>query len=54
MLYFYGFCNGSAAAAVEYHQQFSMHKILDHRVFSVVFNMLFEHGMLSIVHVSFE
>jgi hypothetical protein len=55
MLYIYGFCDGSVTAAVEeYHRRFSVRKILDHRMFSKVFNTLRNHVTLSSVHVSSE
>jgi hypothetical protein len=47
MLYFYGFCNGSATVAVEeYRRRFPMHRIPDCWVFSKVFNTLRECGTL--------
>ena len=47
MLYVYGFCNGSATAAVEeYRRQFPVHRISDRRVFYKVFSTLRECGML--------
>jgi hypothetical protein len=56
MMYVYGFCNGSAAAAAveEYFQRFPVRRIPDHRVFSKAFSTLCEHGMLPIAHVSSE
>ena len=43
MLYVYGFCDGSATAAVEeYRPRFLMRRIPDRRVFSKVFNTLRE------------
>ena len=55
MLYVYGFCDGSATAAVEeYRRQFPMRIIPDRRVFSKVFNTLRECGRLPSVHVSSE
>jgi hypothetical protein len=39
MLYVYGFCGGSATAAVEeYCWRFSVHRIMDRGVFSKVFD----------------
>jgi hypothetical protein len=53
MLYVYGFCNGSATAAIEeYRRRFPMRRILHHRVVSKVFNALYECGMLPSAHVS--
>jgi hypothetical protein len=52
MLYVYGFCDGSATAAVEYHRQFPLRGILDLRVFFKVFNTLRERGTLPSAHVS--
>jgi hypothetical protein len=55
MLYVYGFCNGSATAAVEeYHQRYPMHRIPDRRVFSKGFNTLCILGTLPSAHVSSE
>jgi hypothetical protein len=52
-LYVYGFCDGSATAAVEeYCRRFPMHRIPDCRVFSKVFNTLYESGTLSSANVS--
>jgi hypothetical protein len=54
MLYVYGFCDGSATAAVEeYHRRFPMRRIL-YRVFSKVFNTLYGHGKLPSAHVLSE
>jgi hypothetical protein len=53
ILYVYGFCDGSATAAVEeYYQQFPIRIILNCRVFSKVFNTLRERGTLPNAHVS--
>jgi hypothetical protein len=54
MLYVYGFCGGSATAAVEYRRQFPVRRILDHRVFSKVLNTLRECSMSPSAHVSSE
>jgi hypothetical protein len=55
MLCIYGFCNGSATAAVEeYHRRFHMCRIPYCRVFSKVFNTVHECGMLPSAHVSSE
>jgi hypothetical protein len=55
ILYVYSFCDGNEnAAAEEYHQQFPMHRILDRRVFSKVFNILSEGGMLPSADASSE
>ena len=55
MVYVYGFCDGSATAAVEeYCRRFPMHRIPDLRVFSKVFNTLRECSMLPSAHVSSE
>jgi hypothetical protein len=55
MLYVYGFCNGSASAAVEEHRvRFPTRRILDRRMFFKVLNMLREYGSLPSVHVSSE
>ena len=55
MMYVYGFCDGSATAAVEeYSRQFPMDRILDCRVFYMVFNTLRECSTLPSAHVSSE
>ena len=55
MMYVYGFCNGSATAAVEeYRRRFPMRRIPDRRVFYKVFNTLRECGTLPSAHVSSE
>ena len=55
MLYAYGFCDGSATAAVEeYRRWFPMRRIPDRRVFSKVFNTLRECGTLPSAHVLTE
>jgi len=55
MMYVYGFCDGSATAAVEeYRQWFPMRRIPDHSVFYKVFNTLCECGTLPSAHVSSE
>ena len=55
MIYVYGFCDGSATAAVEeYCRRFPMRRIPDRRVFYKVFNTLRECGMLPSAHVSSE
>jgi hypothetical protein len=55
MLYVYGFCDGSAAAAVEeYRRRLPMCRIPDRRVFSEVFNTLHERGTLPSAQVSSE
>ena len=55
MMYVYGFCDGSATAAVEeYRRRFPMRRIPDRRVFYKVFNTLHECGTLPIDHVSSE
>jgi hypothetical protein len=55
MLYVYGFCDGSATAAVEeYRRRFPTRRIPDRRVFSKVFNTLRESGTLPSVHTSSE
>ena len=53
MMYVYGFCDGSATAAVEYRQRFPMRRIPDRKVF-YVFNTLRECGTLPSAHVSSE
>ena len=53
MIYVYGFCDGSATAAVEeYCRRFPMRRIPDRRVFYKVFNTLRECGTLPSAHVS--
>jgi len=55
MMYVYGFCDGSATAAVEkYRRRFSMRRIPDRRVFYKVPNTLRECGTLPSAHVSSE
>jgi hypothetical protein len=55
MLYIYSFCNGSATAAVEeYFRQFRVHRTVDRRVFSEVFNTFCKYGTLLNAHVSSE
>ena len=55
MLYVYGFCNGSATAAIEeYRRRFPMRRIPNRRMFSKVFNTLRECCTLPSAHVSFE
>jgi hypothetical protein len=55
MVYVYGFCDGSAAAAVvEYRQRSQNCRIPDRRVFSIIFNTLREAGTLPGAHVSSE
>ena len=55
MMYVYGFCDGSATAAVEeYRRRFPMRRIPDRRVFYKVFNTLRESGTLPSAHVSSE
>jgi hypothetical protein len=55
MMYVYGFCDGSAAAAVkEYRRQFPMCRIPNCRVFSKVFITLRECCTLPGGHVSSE
>jgi len=55
MMYVYGFCDGSATAAVEeYRRRFPMRRIPDRRVFYKVFNTLRECGTLPSAHVSSE
>jgi len=55
MMYVYGFCDGSATAAVEeYRRRFPMDRILDHRVFHKVFNILRECSTLPSAHVLSE
>ena len=55
MLYDYGFCDGSATAAVEeYSRRVHMRRIPDRRMFYKVFNTLRECDMLPSAHVSSE
>jgi len=55
MKYDYGFCNGSATAAVEEHRQrFLMGRIPERTMFYKVFNTLRECGTLPSAHVSSE
>jgi hypothetical protein len=54
MLYVYGFCDGSAAAAAEYRQRFPMSRIPDRRVITKVFSTWRERGTLPSAHVSSE
>ena len=55
MMYVYGFCDGSATAAVEeYRRRFPTRRIPDRRVFYKVFNTLRECGTLPSAHVSSE
>jgi len=55
MMYVYGFCDGSATAAVEeYRRRFPIRRITDRRVFYKVFNTLRECGTLPNAHVSSE
>ena len=55
MMYVYGFCDGSATAAVEeYRRRFPMRRIPDNRLFYKVFNTLRECGTLPNAHVSSE
>jgi len=55
MMYVYGFCDGSATAAVEeYRRRFSMRRIPDGRAFCKLFNSLRECGTLPSAHVSSE
>jgi len=55
MMYVYGFCDGSATAAVEeYRRRFPMGRIPDRRVFYKVFNTLRECGTLPSARVSSE
>ena len=54
-MYVYGFCDGSATAAVEeYRRRFPVRRIPDRRVFYKVFNTLRECGTLPSAHVSSE
>ena len=55
MMYVYGFCDGSATAAVEeYRRRFPIRRIPDRRVFYKVFSTLRECGTLPSAHVSSE
>ena len=55
MMYVYGFCDGSATAAVqEYRRRFPMRRIPDCRVFYKVFNILRECSTLPSAHISIE
>ena len=55
MMYVYGFWNGSATATVEeYRRRFPMDRILDCRVFYMVFNTLRKCSTLPSAHVSSE
>ena len=55
MLYVYGFCDGSATAAVEeYRRRFPVRRIPVRRVFFKVCNTLRECGTLPNAHVSSE
>jgi hypothetical protein len=55
MLYVYGFCDGSATAAVEgYRRRFPMRRIPDRRVLSNVLNTLREGDTLPGAHVPSE
>ena len=55
MMYVDGFCDGSATSTVEeYRRRFPMDRILDHRVFHKVFNILRECSTLPSAHVSSE
>jgi len=55
MMYVYGFCDGSATAAVEeHHRRFPMRRIPNRRVFYKVFNTLRECGTLPSAHFSSE
>jgi len=55
MMYVYGFCDGSATAAVEaYRRRFPLFSIPDCRMFYKVFNTLLEWGTLPSAHVSSE
>jgi hypothetical protein len=50
MMYVYGFCDGSATAALEeYRRRFPMRRIPDRRAFSKVFNTLRECGTLPVL-----
>ncbi|EFN78865.1 hypothetical protein EAI_03334, partial [Harpegnathos saltator] len=53
MVYVYGYCDGSAPAAVEeYHRRFPIRRIPGRRVFSNVFNSLRENGTLPSAHIT--
>jgi len=53
MMYVYGFCDGSATAAVEeYRRRYPVRRIPDRRVFYKLFNTLREYGTLPSTHVS--
>jgi len=55
MMHVYGFCDGSATAAVEeYRRRFPMRRVPYRRVFYKVFNTLRECGTLPRAHVSSE
>ena len=55
MMYVYGFCDGSATAALEeYRRRFPMRRIQDRRVFYKMSNTLRECGTLPGAHVSCE
>jgi len=55
MMYVYGFCDGSATAAVEeYRRRFPTRRIPDRTVFYKVFNTLHECGTLPSAYVSSE
>jgi len=55
MMYVYGFCDGSATAAVEEcRQRFPIRRIPGRRVFYNVLNSLREFGTLTSAHVSSE
>jgi hypothetical protein len=54
VVYVYGFCDGSAAAVVEYRQRFPNRRIPDRRVFTRIFNTLRDAGTLSGAPVSSE
>jgi hypothetical protein len=54
-MYVYGFCDGSAIAAVEeYRRRSLMSRLPDRRVFSEVFNTLHERGTLPSDHAASE
>jgi len=55
MIYVYGFCDGSATAAVEeYRRRFPTRRFPYRKVFYKVFNTLRKCGMLPSAHVSSE
>ena len=55
MVYMYGYCNGSANAAVdEYQRRYSLRRTPNRAVFTNVFHALREFGTLPSVHVSSE